>query len=448
MTECSEQLTFNFYDDKDLIADFKGGQISSDTGLLTLRALDEKLGWLTEAASVLSDPRDPDKTTHRLLPLLRQRVFGVEAGYEDCNDHDRMRDDPVLKLTCDRGPEDGPLASQPTLSRFENWATARDVAGLNRLLVGQYIGLHRASPPDEIIIDIDPTDDRCHGHQQLALFNRYYEHRIYYPLLVFERGTGMLLAVRLRAGDAGGNHRLLQLLRPIIAALQEAFPRARIIVRGDAGVGGPKLYDYCEQRGLRYLIGIQAYPYFKSHARFDVERMAERHERTGRPARHYSSVWYKAGTWPAKRRVMYKVEVTEEETSRRFVVTNMGGLPIHLYRLYSDRGTCETFIDEVKNALEADRLSCSRFVANAFRLVMFALAYNLLRVYRDKLADTVLAGASIETIRSRLLKVGARVRETVRRVWVHIASGFPYREVLALVMERIQAMPNAPPVGT
>ena len=247
--------------------------------------------------------------------------------------------------------------------------------------------------------------------------------------------------------SVSGDHRLLQLLGPIVDALQEAFPQTRIVVRGDAGLAAPKIYDYCEEKGLRYLIGIQAYPKFKRHTRVDIRWMEERHQRTGRPARHYSSVWHQAESWPHKRRVMYKVEVTDEEVSRRFVVTNMKGLPIHLYKLYSDRGTCETFIDELKNALEADRLSCEQFVPNAFRLVMFALAYNLLRVYRTNLVDTVLEDASIQTIRSRLLKVGARIRETVRRVWVHIATGFPYREVLAEVLGRIQAMPNAPPVG-
>lgn len=454
MTQCAEQLTFSFCDDKDLTADFKGGQITSDTGLLPIREMEEKLSWLTEAASVLSDPRDPDKTTHKLLPLLRQRIFGMIGGYEDCNDHDRMRDDPVLKLTAGMTPTGDLLASQPTLSRFENWTSARDVVLLNRLLVGHYIALRRDEPPDQIALDIDPTDDECHGHQQLALFHGFYEQRMYQPLLVFERSTGMLLGVRLRAGNVSGDHRLLQLLRPIASALKEAFPRAQIVVRGDAGLAGPKLYDYCEENDLRYAIGIQAYPPFKAHTDFDVRRMKERHERTGRPARHYSSLWHKAESWPHKRRVMYKVEVSSDEITRRFVVTNMKGLPIHLYRFYSDRGTCETFIDELKNALEADRLSCRRFVANAFRLVMFALAHNLLRAFRAKLRGTALEGASVETIRSRLLKVGARVTETVRRVWIHIATGFPYRDLLRVVMERIRAMPshaartarpNAPP---
>ena len=445
MTDCSEQLTFEFYEDKRLTCDFKGGQISSDSGLLAVRELEEKLGWLPQAASVLSDPRQEAKTEHEVLALLRQRVFGLIGGYHDCNDHDRMRSDPVLKLIAGRCPEEEDLASQPTLSRFENWVGPRDVARLNRLLVRQYIAVHRQDPPDEMIIDIDPTDDPCYGHQQLALWSGFYQQRMYFPLLMFERQSGMLLGVRLRAGNAGGSRRVLQVLGPIVRALKEAFPQVNIVIRADAGVGGPRLYDFCEQRGLSYLIGIEGYEPFKSHTRIDLERMRERHERTGRPARHFSSLWHQAGSWPGKRRVVYKVEVNCDGTSRRFAVTNMKGLPIHLYRLYCDRGTCETYIDEMKNALWADRLSCVRFVANAFRLLMCALAYNLLQVYRGKLCDTALAGASIETIRSRLLKVGARLRQTARRVWVHIASGFPYREVLVVVLGRVQAMPNASP---
>ncbi|MFW6119254.1 MAG: IS1380 family transposase [Planctomycetota bacterium] len=447
MTDCSEQMTFEFYEHKQLTCDFKGGQISSDAGLLVVRELEQKLGWLPEAASLLSDPRHPERTEHGLVSLLRQRVLGIVAGYEDCNDHDRMRTDPVLKLTCQRGPQEGPLASQPTLSRLENWVSARDVVRLDRRLVGHYIDLHAEEPPDQIIIDVDPTDDPCHGHQQLALFNRFYDQRIYLPLLIFERHSGMLLGVRLRAGNAGGADRLVALLRPMVRALKEAFPRTRIILRADAGLAGPRLYDYCEGQGLLYLIGIPAYEPFKRHVRFDAERMKERHRRTGRPARHYSSRWHRAESWPVKRRVLYKVEVGPKGTDCRFVVTNMKGLPIHLYRLYCDRGTAETFIDELKNGLRAGRLSCSRFVANAFRLVLFALAYNLLRVLRGKLADTVLEGASVQTVRSHLLKLGARIRQTFRRVWVHIAGGFPLRRALAVALRRIQAMPNAPPAG-
>lgn len=445
MTECPKQLSFEFYQDKQLACDFKGGQISSDTGLLAVRELEQKLGWLRGAASLIEDPRREDRTELDTLTLLRQRVFGLIAGYEDQNDHDRMRTDPVLKLSCDRGLEDDPLASQPTLSRFENCPTPLEVVRLNRQLVGHYIALHREGPPGEIVIDIDPTDDPCHGAQQLALFNGFYDQRMYLPLLVFERSSGMLLGVRLRGGNVHAAHRVVQTLGPIVRALKTAFPQARIVLRADAGMAVPRLYRFCEAEGLGYLIGISTNAVFKRHTEPDLRRVSERFEATGKMRRHFSSRWHKAGTWRRKRRVIYKVEVGPEGTNRRFVVTNMKGLPVHLWRLYCDRGTAEGFIDQLKNALKADRLSCRRFTANAFRLIQFALAYNLMRVFGSKLAGTVLEGATVETIRTRLLKVGARIRTTVRRVWVHIAGGFPLREVLAAVLGRIQAMPNAPP---
>ena len=441
MTECCRQLTFSFYQHKQLVADFKGGQISSDAGLLTVRELDAKLGWLAEAASFITDPRRRDRTELDILKLVRQRVFGLIGGYQDQNDHDRMRTDPVLKLTCDRGPGDDPLASQPTLSRFESWPTAREVARLNRLLVEHFIALHRHQRPAEIVLDIDPTDDPCHGAQQLGLFNGFYDQYMYLPLLIFERASGMLLGVRLRAGNAHPAHRVLQLLEPIANALRKAFPRTRIIVRADAGFAVPVLYEFCERQGLQYLIGIPSNKAFKAQAEWALERLCKRFESKAQPCRYVAGFWHRAGPWSRKRRIIYKVEVNAEGTNRRFLVTNVKGLPVHLWRLYCDRGTAEGFIEDLKNALKADRLSCHRFVANAFRLVQFALAYNLLRVYGSKLAGTVLEGASIETIRTRLLKIGACIEQSVRRVWVHIASGFPLRQVLAVLLERIGRMP-------
>ena len=445
MTQCSGQLTFSFYQDKHLVADFKGGQISSDTGLLAVRQLEEKLGWLKQVAAALSDPRRRERTKLDMLTLLRQRIFALIAGYEDCNDHDRLRDDPVLKLTCERGPQEDPLASQPTLSRFENWVSAREVARLNRLLVRHYIRLHRKRPPEEIVLDVDPTDDPCYGHQQLSLFNGFYDQHMYLPLLVFERASGMLLGVRLRAGTAHAAHRILQTLGPIVRALKAAFPRTKIIVRADAALAVPRLYEFCERQGLGYLIGIAANAVFTRQTDWALQWLSERFERDGRCHRHVGGFRHRAGGWSRKRRILYKAEVNSEGTNRRFIVTNLPGLPVHLYPLYCDRGTAETFIDELKNALKADRLSCHRFVPNAFRLIQFALAYNLLRVFALSLKGTVLEGASAETIRTRLLKVGARIRQSVRRVWVHIASGFPLREVLAVVLERIGRMPHAPP---
>jgi hypothetical protein len=445
VTECSRQLTFSFYDNKQLVADFKGGQISSDGGLLPVRELAERLGWLGQAAGLLCDPRNPDRTQLDMLTLLRQRVFGLIGGYDDCNDHDRLRDDPVLKIVAGRRPDGDALASQPTLSRFESWAGAREVARLNRLLVRHYIRVQEGHRPKEIILDVDPTDDACHGLQQLALFNGFYDQRMYLPLLVFDRRSGMLLGVRLRPGNAHAAHRVLQLVGPIVRSLKKAFPNTQIIVRADGGLAVPRLYEFCEREGLGYLIGIEANSIFKERTEWALTWLRERFERDGKPCRHIGGFKHKAGSWSRERRILYKAGVNSEGTSRRFVVTNLPGLPVHLFPRYQDRGTCETFIDQLKNALKADRLSCHRFVSNAFRLIQFALAYNLLRVFAVNLKGTALEGATIETIRTRLLKVGARIEQSVRRVWVHIASGFPLAELLRTVLERIQRVPALMP---
>lgn len=446
MTQCAEQLAFSFDHSTTVIADFKGGLISSDAGLLPVRELDGRLGWTEAMAARLSDPRDPAKTTHDLLTLIRQRLFGSVAGYEDANDHTRLRDDPILKTIANRDLDDA-LASQPTLSRFENWVTAREVALINRLLVEQFIQRHRTCRLKRLILDIDPTDDPCHGEQQLALFNKFYDQYMYFPLLVFERESGMLLGVRLRAGTVHGSHRVLQLMGPIIRRLREAFPRTEIILRGDAGLAVPRVYEFCEREHLGYLFGIGANSIFKEQTDWALSWLSERFERDGQSHRWRGGFTHQARTWNRRRHILYKAEINAEGTNRRFVVTNLKGHPRDLWPLYEDRGTAETFIDELKNGLKADRLSCSDFVANAFRLVLTACAYNLLRAFRGTLAGTAFEHASIDTIRTRLIKIGARVRQTSRRIWVHLSSAFPLPDVLAQVMAAIQAIPCASPVS-
>lgn len=441
MTDCRQQLTFSFHSRKAVAADFQGGQITSDAGLLPVRELDHRLGWTARAAGLLADRRHGDRTKHGLIEMLRQRIFGLVAGYPDCNDHTRLRDDHLLQTVCDR-PAGDALASQPTLSRFENTITAREVAQLNRLLVDQFIQFHRKRRPKQLILDIDPTDDPCHGHQQLALFNGFYDQYMYLPTLVFERTSGMLLGVRLQAGNAAGSKRPLALLKPIVKALRAKWPKIEILIRADSGVGSPRLYRYCERERLDYLIGIASNSVFKQQTDWALTWLAERFERDGQPCRWRGGFKHRAGSWHRQRRILYKAEVNGQGTNRRFVVTNCKGHPTHLWPQYDDRGTAETFIDDLKNGLAMDRLSCSRFVANAFRLLLAAMGYNLLRAFRVTLADSELANASIQTIRSRLIKVGARVRSTVRRVWVHISSAFPLAELLNRSLATIQAMPR------
>ena len=444
MTACCEQVTFSFHPCKEVIADFQGGQISSDAGLLSVIDLDHRLGWTAQVAEVLDDSREAGKVEHDLTQLVRQRLFGLVAGYEDCNDHTRLRDDPILKVAAGK-PLQKPLASQPTLGRLENAVTAREVAHLNRLLVEQFIQVHGERPKQRLVLDIDPTADPCHGHQQLALFNGFYGQYMYLPLLVYERESGMLLGVRLQSGNAFPAARAVQLLGPIMRRLRKQWPQARIIVRGDASFGCPQMYRFCESNGLGYIFGLKATNPLKERTDWALAWVKERLQRTGEPQRHVGGLRYQAGSWTHARRILYKVEANAEGTNRRFGITNLLGLSADLWPLYNDRGTAETFIDDFKNGLKMDRLSCKRFVANAFRLVLTALAYNLMRVFRGALVGTELEAASIETIRSRLLKIGARVRQTVRRIWVHLSSAFPLREVLARVTAAVRRLsPLAP----
>ena len=439
MTDCPEQLTFDFLPRKQVVADFSGGAITSDAGLLPLRELDQRLGWTARVGTILDEARQTGKVRHDILTLLRQRLFGLIAGYEDANDHTRLRHDPILQAVAGKDT----LASQPTLSRFENAVTARQVAQLNRLLVGQFLQRHRNHRPRRLILDIDPTDDPCHGHQQLALFNGFYDQYMYLPSLVFERTSGMLLGVRLQAGNVHPSHRAVQLLQPIVRRLRKAWPKVKILLRGDAGFADPKLYRFCEDNALEYLLGLPATGPLKEHTEWAVIWLKERFGREGVPLRWDGGFEHQAGSWDHPRRVLYKVEVNAEGTNRRLVVTNSRGTPAELWPVYEERGTAETFIDELKNGLAMDRLSCERFVANAFRLLLAAFAYNLLRTYRQMLAGTELEHASVQTIRSRLIKIGARVVMSVRRVWVHLCSAFPLREVLVRAWRAIRALPAA-----
>jgi hypothetical protein len=255
----------------------------------------------------------------------------------------------------------------------------------------------------------------------------------------------MLLGVRLQSGKSSAPKRAVKLLRPIIERLREEWPEVEILIRGDSAFGCPRMYRFCESNDLWYLLGLTATKPLQARTEWALTWVKERFERDGEPHRHIGGFVHQAGSWKRRRRILYKVEANGEGANRRFVVTNCRGLPAHLWPRYNDRGTAETFIDDYKNGLRMDRLSCSRFVANAFRLVLSAVAYNLLRVFRGALAATALENASIETIRSRLIKIGARVHQTARRIWVHLSSAFPMREVLARVVAAIQRV--SPPVA-
>jgi Transposase DDE domain group 1 len=428
VTTCRiSQFGFSFYHHRPVHCDFSGGQITSDAGLLPLRAFDERHHLTRDWAALLSDPRNDQRLCHDSLELLRQRIYQIVAGYEDANDADRLRHDPTLQIVADQKLGEA-LGSQPTLSRWENAPSARDLVHLNDALLDQFICLcgKQVRQRGEILLDIDSTDDPTHGQQQLSIFNGAYDQHMYHPMLIFERHTGCLLAVRLRPGNASSHARIVPMLLRLVPRLEAAFPGVPIKLRGDAGFALPLLYQFCEFFGLQYALGIPANSVFQCRAEPLQKRLARRYRRTGVPQRSFSSFRHRAGSWSRQRRICYKAEHTVTGTNLRFLITNCAGRASEVFAFYNDRGECENRIEEFKNGFHADRLSCHRFLANAFRLLLYGFAYNLVNLFRLLQLPQPWRSAQIETLRARLFKIGARVRQTARCIRVHLATGWPW----------------------
>jgi hypothetical protein len=376
----------------------------------------------------LQDARDPGRVEHAALELLRYRLYAIVAGYEDCNDAHLLRNDPVFQLIADCR-QDQALGSQPTLSRWENAVSAHDLVRVNRFMLDSFISLYRAQVKrrGEILLDIDSTDDPTHGHQQLSLFNGHYGHTVYHPLLVFERHTGALLAARLRRGNCVSYNRVVAVLRPLLQRLRAEFPRVPIRLRADAGFAIPELYELLEQFGVEYAIRFTSHQFLRKRLAAVEQRIQRRYETTGREQRFFTSLQHQAKRWSRPRRLCVEVHCPDEHLPVRFILTNLTLPPAKVCAFYNGRGECENRIDELKNGFSADRLSCQRFLANAFRLLLHSAAYNLINAFRHRLPANW-RSLEINTLRLHLFKLGARVRSTARCVWVHCASGWPYQD--------------------
>jgi hypothetical protein len=428
------QLSFSFHHHRLICADFSGGQITSDAGLLPLRAFDERHRLTHDWAECLSDPRQEGRVRHDVPALLRQRIYQIVAGYEDANDAQRLRHDPLLQIVADHKLGEV-LGSQPTLSRWENVMTGRDLVRLNDLLLEQFIRLCRKQVRErgEILLDIDSTDDPTHGQQQLSFFNGAYDQHMYHPMLVFERHTGSLLSARLRPGTASSHARIIPMLLRLVPRLQAAFPHVKIKLRGDAGFALPLLYDFCEIFDITYVFGIPANCVFQQRAEPKQKLLKRRYRLTQTPQRSFSSFHHRAGSWCRQRRICYKAEHTATGTNLRFLITNCTGPASEVFAFYNDRGECENRIEELKNGFRADRLSCHRFLANAFRLLLYGAAYNLVNFFRHQLPPPW-RSAQIETLRTQLFKIGARIRQTARCIRVHLATGWPFQDLFRSVV--------------
>jgi len=445
-TVCHSQLSFANLESKAVVADFAGGHITADAGCLLLREIDRRTGLLAHASAVLADPRDPAKIRHAQLDLLRQRVFAIAQGYEDANDHDTLRRDPALKIAVGRAPlSAADLASQPTLSRLENRVTRAQLRRLSDTLVDAYLAAH-PGPRRLLVLDIDATDDPAHGRQQLRLFHGYFDQHMFHPLLVFDGLTGFPLAAVLRPGNCHAAHGAVGILRRLLSRLRAAYPEATILLRADAGFAVPRLYELLEAHGVRYVIGMIPNERLRTRVTALAAQVTADFAATGDKQRRFTSFRYRADSWPRSRRVVAKVEHLLQGLNTRFVVTNLAFDPaVQIYDgIYVGRGDAENRIKEWKTHLKADRTSCHAFAANQFRVLLHTFAYVLLWHLRQSLVGTELAVATFETLRLRLLKIGARVRETCRRVVLHLASSYPYRELLTIAWVNLRALPMPP----
>jgi len=410
-----------------LEAAFDGGRLTSDGGLTWLAEVDKELGVCQAMAKHIPEWRSR-RGRHSMLSLLKQRVYQIACGYEDQNDSDLLRSDPLLKLVCGVLPESGEdLASQPTICRMENAVSARACYRIAEALGELYIASRgKDGVPKKILLDFDATDDPTHGDQEQSYYHGYFREHIYYPLLVFDGDTGQLITAVLRAGNTHASRSTVAILRRIVGLLRSSWPDVEVELRADAGFAVPAVYEYCEAQGIAYTIALITNSRLEEMAASLLEKAKRRHEKQPeRKVKLLSEGHYRAGSWDRQRRVVYKAEVMEEGTNTRFVVTNKPEEPDELYAYYTERGETENRIKDLKVALKADRLSCHRFWANQFRLLVHAAAYWLMDTLRKKLVDGGIERMQLDTLRLRLVKIGGRVRELLTKVRLHLASGHP-----------------------
>ncbi len=410
-----------------LHVDFLGGRLTSDGGWSWVAEADAVLGLTAALAAVAPDPRRR-RGRHPVLALLRQRLYQIVAGYADQNDATTLRQDPLLKLVCGRLPESDPdLASQPTLSRFENGFSARDCYRLAEALGEVYLtARERDGIPARIVLDLDSTDDPTHGEQEGSAYHGSYRQHMDHPLLVFDGETGQFITAILRPGTAHAGHGALAILKRLIARLRQRWPGVMIELRADAGFAKPEIYAWCEAEQITYTIGLVTNPRLEVLAAPLLAAALTQHADTGgMKVRLLDEAVSQAGTWLTPRRVVIKAEVLAKGTNTRFVVTTRTDEPAALYAWYADRGETENWIKDLKVACFADRLSCHRFLANQVRLLLHGSAYCLLDTLRRWLVAAGTERMTLETVRLRLIKIAGRVRELATRVHLRLASSHP-----------------------
>jgi hypothetical protein len=421
-------------------ARFDGGRLSSDGGLPALREVERRLGLADRLAACLNDPRAPERVRHRLAEIIRFRLLMIAAGYEDGNDADALRRDPIFKLALDRLPTGEELCSQSTISRLENLPDRRALLRLGRALVEQYCGSFR-QVPKRIVLDIDDTFDRVHGAQQLRLFNAYYDDYGFQPIVVFD-GEGRLVTTMLRPGKRPGGAEIRAFVRRLVGVIRALWPRVEILLRADSHYACPEVFDWCRKNRIDWLFGLAPNRVLKRHVAGLERSTAERFRAAPQrgKVRRFGQFYDAAQSWSRVERIIARVEAGPEGSDTRFIVTNLaGGRAKHLYEgLYCARGQAENHIKAWKNHLAADRTSCHAAEANQFRLFLHAGAYWLMWSMRR-----VMPKASswrvmqFDTLRLRLVKLAARVVELKKQVRIHLPSTAPDQAIFAMLLNRL-----------
>jgi hypothetical protein len=425
---------------KPIVARFDGGCLSSDSGVLALREIEQRLGVAKRLASCIDDPRQQAQVVHGTAEMIRFRMLMIASGYEDGNDATAMRSDPAFKLAQDVLPSGADLASQPTLSRLENWPGRRALLRMGKAMIDLYCASY-ARVPKRIVLDFDDTFDAVHGGQQLRLFNAHYDEYGFQPIVVFD-GDGRFVTAMLRPAKRPNGAEIRKLLRRVLRAIRENWPATQILIRADSHYCCPEVIDFCRSNGLDFILGAAPTTTLRRH----VEALeASTKARFEGGAKTKKIRWFKefydgAASWSRVERVIARVEAGEDGTDTRFIVTNLeGGRPKTIYGdIYCRRGSAENHIKSWKTHLAADRTSCSKAAANQFRLFLHAGAYWLMWALRAAMPKrSAWRVAQFDTLRLRLIKIAARVVEMKTQVRLHLPSACPYQAILRTVLGRI-----------
>ncbi|MCB1101892.1 MAG: IS1380 family transposase [Kiritimatiellae bacterium] len=437
------QLEFTPLNRKKMTAQFDEPRVSSDGGALYLREVDRHIGLMDRLAAAIDDTRRQSHVDHELTELLRQRAYQIACGYEDADDCDHLRMDPVLKTAVGRDPLDAPnLGSQPTMSRLENRVTTRDLIRLGYAFIDQFIGSYD-TPPEVIVLDMDPTADHVHGHQQLALFNAFEDEYCFMPFHVYEGTSGKYITSVLRAGKTPTASEIISVLKRIVRRIRRCWPKLQIIFRADSQHTKPEVMKWLDAHNVAFVTGLSPNKRLETIFKSTIRDAERKHQRLGGSVRAYGSDFYQAGTWEKSQRVICRVQVSDKGTDVRYVVTSFqeAGAKYLYETVYCGRGKMELMIKDHKVALKSDRTSCTSKQANQFRLFVHSAAYVIMHALRENLLrGSELATAQFDTIRLRLLKIGARVDVGKTFIRFHFPEAYPLQPVLIRASERLAAL--------